>query len=1485
MKRFWVVLLSAVAIIAFVAVRPRRAKAYTYWSVQNPVNWASWTVNSSGSCQAGMANGTNPGEIDLGVTYDSSAVGNGAFVLQADAINEPFGGNPIPTYEEITYSANNGFGYIGVSVYQQHWDGMEFVPSETDIAGGTFSAHSTGDTITFRQNGGTQGVYANGGLVLSFATPSIPTGGPYYGIVSCTTGSGSGIANVSLGPTGGYPQAIQASQIGVSAYSNAVDLQWPAAVESDSQVPILEYLIYRNGTLIGTTSSLSYSDTTVSSYTNYSYTLTAEDVFFNTASTNFNVSTPPVGPPEVKTQPPYPSSTPDGRRVGVRPTGAYWGASGENIDVLTGNLSFSQPLLKAQSRGWGVPFNLVYNSQNWRKDSGGTWEFNADVGVGYGWRVNAGAIEPVYTGTTVSYYIYIDATGAEYRLSQQNGVIWTSPESAYVWWDSYGDILHFRDGSFWNFQCVSASNQPDAGFMYPTLMEDSNGNQIKITYKTAPGSSWTNSTARINTIEDVRGDGSYTYQFHYNSDSPVPHLTSISNTIGTGEAYTFSYNSNQTLYDPFQSQAKGTTAFLSRITLNIGTYYQFSTNGSGELTQIQLPYKGTLNYNYVTTNYGDGRSFREINLRTLSTCNSLAQGCEAGTGQYAISHESSPGWDIHQYALIEDPGGVGEKYWAFNSSGTYEGLATTYQGRDRGAGGPGNCLSGSTTGSGKCLVESDFTWSLSSNNSYISQALNTQDPGAGYQKQTTTTQTVDGYGNVTQAQQYNYSGMSPSVRTTTTTYLNASNYTSRYIFNRVASSSETDGTYNTSASVTYDCGNGCIGAGSTPTPQEWDTAYQSIGWRGDPTTVTVSGIQTNSTYDMYGNVVSGTGSNGVTTTASVTSTTNYAAPSQVTVGNLTTSLTYGNLFLGLTNETGPNGTNVSLGYDANARPTTSTSPFGATTTTSYNDTASPPNSCTVVDGRWTQTNLDGLGRAILVVTGAGSSCGQGTTVTQAETTYGACGCSPLGKMISQAVSHAYNTSPAASTIYTYDGVGRTVSKAAVGNDTQGTTTYSYQGNAVTVTDPATKWKTFTTDGFGNLVTVTEPNPAGGSNLVSTYTYDVQNRLRGVSMTRSTGTQTRSFVYTGNLLTSTTNPENGTVTYTYDPVTNQVATRTDAKGQVTKYSYDSYARLSKVQRYPQGLSQAEDTCQQEDYYYDGANPLNSNYPQNASGKLSAVEYWGRSNPSCDTEFNELYTYSTAGAPTGKELFVTRNETPWIGTYTIQPMTISLAASFSYDTEGRLTQETYPTDKNGATASVSYTFDSMGRLYGMTNNLTSQPIINGATYGPANELLSINGVPCCNDGWRGETRTYNSLKQLISLTSADSPQSVRINYNYPSTGNNGKISSQTDVNSGETVTYTYDSLNRLATAATQSGFNPSWGQSFTYDGFGNLTNVGVTQGSAPTFTASYDQNNHAGGEDANGNPTSVPLPAYGTSGYAGYDVEKPPRIDYRLPERRL
>jgi RHS repeat-associated protein len=180
---------------------------------------------------------------------------------------------------------------------------------------------------------------------------------------------------------------------------------------------------------------------------------------------------------------------------------------------------------------------------------------------------------------------------------------------------------------------------------------------------------------------------------------------------------------------------------------------------------------------------------------------------------------------------------------------------------------------------------------------------------------------------------------------------------------------------------------------------------------------------------------------------------------------------------------------------------------------------------------------------------------------------------------------------------------------------------------------------------------------------------------------------------------------------------------------------------------------------------------------------------------------------------------------------------------------MTGEQYP----ASGPNLGWAFDTMGRLNTMTDLGTSSSIISGATYGPANEMLSMGGSV-------NETRVYNSMLQLKQMYNG----AINISYNYPSSNNNGKIASQTDNVSGEQVVYTYDAVNRLATAGATSG---SWGQSYSYDGFGNLTGQTVTAGSAPSYSVTPDPaTNRLGSTDANGNAT-------GTigGGTPTYDVE--------------
>jgi len=409
-------------------------------------------------------------------------------------------------------------------------------------------------------------------------------------------------------------------------------------------------------------------------------------------------------------------------------------------------------------------------------------------------------------------------------------------------------------------------------------------------------------------------------------------------------------------------------------------------------------------------------------------------------------------------------------------------------------------------------------------------------------------------------------------------------------------------------------------------------------------------------------------------------------------------------------------------------------------------------------------------------------------------------------------------------------------------------------------------ETSTVDAYGNLIVLTEPNPAGGT-LTTNYTYTPVNQLTGVSMTRGNVTQTRTFLYNGSDMTSATNPENGAVTYVYDN-SHHVTSRTDALGSKTVYTYDSYGRLSEVQYYPgfgyyNGI---EDPNQRVTYYYDGNYP--QAYPckglrvpssQYSTGRLSAVVFAGGIADAYKDSYCYQYAYTKPGRVATQQMMVA---SPNPNT---SSNTVNFTASFQWDDEGRMTSLQYPAVSFGGMpvnmpiAGMQY--DVNGRLNAMTmdnqNGQGPQPFAS-ASYYPTGQLytLRVQGY--------AETRTYNSLMQL---TSQSVPGTMNMTYNYSATQNNGRIASSVDGITGENTSYSYDALNRLTNAS-----NSLWSEAYTYDGFGNLTSKTGSGGSpnpAPTVSLTYNSKNQPANfyYDANGNQNACNSPQCGNS----YSVE--------------
>ena len=361
----------------------------------------------------------------------------------------------------------------------------------------------------------------------------------------------------------------------------------------------------------------------------------------------------------------------------------------------------------------------------------------------------------------------------------------------------------------------------------------------------------------------------------------------------------------------------------------------------------------------------------------------------------------------------------------------------------------------------------------------------------------------------------------------------------------------------------------------------------------------------------------------------------------------------------------------------------------------------------------------------------------------------------MGKLQKQAMPH----SPGGTqywTVYTYDGIGRTtfrpVARRREHNDLPLSRQYG-EGDG-----PGGQVEAFTMDAFGNLKNVVEPDPVNGSpyTYTTTYAYDVWNNLSAVSMPRPTGTQTRSFTYSGPYLISATNPETGinpvtgtSVSYTYNSTNNKVATKTDAKGQAVKYTYDTYARLKRCSVIRRVFQMPKIPVNKRIII---TIPIRSTRPIRDHTRLagrSAVQYYGGSSTygvggsTCDTTFIEMYNYSQAGAKTGKRLRLTR--TLAIGSASPAATNLDFNSTYSYDTEGRMTAVQYPGSGPSwgpvTGPNLGWAYDNMGRVNTMTD-------LGAVQYYYGNDVRSLERAQ--DDHWQLQRDSYLQYNAPVDRT---------------------------------------------------------------------------------------------------------------------------------------
>lgn len=670
----------------------------------------------------------------------------------------------------------------------------------------------------------------------------------------------------------------------------------------------------------------------------------------------------------------------------------------------------------------------------------------------------AGSITPVYTDAyTPGLYIYTDSTGAEYRLTNNNNGVWTSNDGIYVTFDSSTRKLWFNDGSFWQMGSESAGTEEDSGTLYPTLMEDSNGNQITLTYNA--GKNWYgNSSSRISAIYDVvtatpAYGGAPTYTFLYDQGAypagdtrNVPHLNFIRGPSASGSA-NFYYTHNLPLRSPIDNADFGYATYLTgvlKVPLSRNHTFEYQNT---ELWKWTTPYGGYVAWDYRNFTFTGSRTLREMSARYYYAK-------QPGENQHLthVYHDDANDAlrTYHVATMLWDDSGKGQKMWWFYPDHRLARLDER-------------------NNAGVVKVQHDYVWNTSGN-PYVSQATTTLEADSPMPAVKRTQQTLDGFGNLTQMTQYDFGLSASTAKTFVNTYLATSAYTGVYIRNRLLQSTVSvgGGTPLTLVQNQYDqYPTTCSSLGYYPAPDATQIRLFDLAVYGPSVTSTKRGNLTNqssfgstvcSVYNWTGTARLSrdvTGGGGITT-VQTNLTQQYAVPTAVTANGYGVNLNWNSL-LQLNSQTDPNGDVSSAVWGGGDRPMSTTSPYGAVTNYTYSEGDAVNNGVTTAttNGRWVKMYLDGFGRTMKTVSGYGSG-GGAVQDSIVERTYEPCACSALGKL--KKVSQPYRPGQTPVwTVYDYDYLGRTLSvtyppnTGTAGNS--GATQYAYSGNAVTVSAP------------------------------------------------------------------------------------------------------------------------------------------------------------------------------------------------------------------------------------------------------------------------------------------------------------------------------------------------------------------------------------------------------------------------------------------------
>lgn len=707
------------------------------------------------------------------------------------------------------------------------------------------------------------------------------------------------------------------------------------------------------------------------------------------------------------------------------------------------------------------------------------------------------------------------------------------------------------------------------------------------------------------------------------------------------------------------------------------------------------------------------------------------------------------------------------------------------------------------------------------------------------------------FGRVTEKREYGYGVNSPGalLRKTDYTYaaVSGSSYLTANLLDLVTQKTVYNGSGSKVAQTTYSYDTGSL-QGSGVTEQHTSAS----GPRGNLTLVqewlnTTGGLVTTKQTSYYdtGMPYHSTDLRNNLTTYSYSSA-NYGAYLTQTqypnTGSVTHSISGGYDFNTglLTSFSDQNGQPSSYSYDLLGRVTSASYPIGSVGV-SYTDTAPWQIQKTIAvtssASKVTNSVFDGLGR-LSEIQFHDPDCTTGSGLVKADSTY--------GNDSTQNTHYNTVTTPYCDTPGTVFGLPSRTDSDTLGRTVKVTQTdgtlvlNSYAANSVgltaTATDEAGITRTSQTDGLGRLTTVWEdPN---GKNYETDYGYDTLGNMLSVTQKGdNSGNRNRSFVYDSlSRLTSATNPESGTLSYTYSnsptgacasspsivctktaPAANQTGTAT----ATTRYTYDALNRLT-------SKTYAGVTTPAVYYGYDhdtstlsscATTPPSLTDPYPISYRTAMCDGSGATSWSHDKMGRILSEVRTIGANTN-------------------------TTSYTYNLDGSLSTLTYPNTGKVITyapnSSGGYT---AGRPASAKDVAGAINYVTGATYAPQGALASLTNGAAIYGAFSYNTRLqplqiFYGTNTPPALTGSTCPGTVgnimhRV-YNFGlGTNDNGNVDSIANCrDTTRTASFTYDTLDRIKTAQSAGTGSTSWGEDYStgIDPWGNLTNINPISGKA-------------------------------------------------------